>query len=298
MKILITGSSGMLGTDLCDVLEKDHKIIGVDINESHASCATPLVFYKVGITDADEIRRIVGEEHPDIVIHAAAWTDVDGCEGDPGKADAVNVKGTESVAKAAAGRDIPLILISTDFVFDGRKNEPYTEGDPPCPISVYARTKYEAEEAVKTLLPAYAIVRTSWLFGKQGRNFVDALISKAAAGEKLRVVGDQVGSPTYTKDFSTALAKLLEAGVTSGREIFHVSNSGRCSWYEFAEQIIGYKGSEGIAIEAITSDELDRPAKRPRFSVLDNGKFNRKTGYVMRPWQEALKEYLKSGRDV
>ncbi|MCK4852383.1 MAG: dTDP-4-dehydrorhamnose reductase [Candidatus Omnitrophica bacterium] len=289
MKILITGSSGMLGTDLCKALAKDHDIAGVDINVPPVKVHA---FHSASVIDADEIGRIMEGEKPDLVIHAAAWTDVDGCERDPEKAEAVNVKGTRNIVNAAAGRNIPVMFISTDFVFDGNKREPYMEDDDPCPVSVYGRTKYEAEEVVKSGSSAYAIVRTSWLFGRNGRNFVDTILSKAASGERLRVVNDQTGSPTYTKDLSAALAGFLCSGRVPGRDIFHVSNSGRCSWYEFAEYITGYKGFKEAVIEKVASDELARPAKRPCFSVLDNGKFSRATGYIMRPWKEALEEYL------
>ncbi|MEA3488869.1 MAG: dTDP-4-dehydrorhamnose reductase [Candidatus Omnitrophota bacterium] len=304
MKILITGSSGMLGTELCEVLESDHAVAGVDITSPQSTVhpvpeqvryrtSGPRRFYEADITDAERIREVFDQEKPGMVIHAAAWTDVDGCEEDPEKAYTLNTTGTENVARAAAANAVPLIFLSTDFVFDGEKNQPYTEKDRTAPISVYGRTKEEAEKVVERSLEKYAIVRTSWLFGKNGRNFVDTIVNRGRSGNRIRVVNDQTGAPTYAKDLARAIKKLVDPAAILSGDIYHISNAGWCSWYDLSVRVLErVEGLAGTAVEPITSDEFKRPAKRPRFSVLDNSKFIRTTGFCMRPWEEAVDEYL------
>jgi len=295
MKILITGSNGMLGTDLSALLAEDNHIVGVDITDPPDPERMPHSFHKASITDAARMMEVMEEETPELVIHTAAWADVDGCEKEPKKAEEVNTKGTFNTAKAAARVGAPMIFISTDFVFNGKKTTPYSETDTPDPISVYGRTKYEAERELENVMGSYVILRISWLFGRNGKNFVNTIISKAGFQNKISVVNDQTGSPTYTKDISQAIRKLLETDLSSRRDIFHVSNSGSCSWYEFAKRILEVKGIKRVKVEPVSSKDLARPAARPPFSVLDNTKFETETGYVMRPWQEALEVYLKNG---
>ncbi len=295
MKILVTGSSGMLGTALCEVLSAEHKLVGIDLKNSQVKTFDPRTFYKCDLTDGGCFREILDKESPDIVIHSAAWTDVDGCELDPEKAERANVAATDNVASAAAAENCSVIFISTDFVFNGHKTTAYSEEDKVDPINVYGRTKQAAEEKIKEKLDKYTIVRTSWLYGGNGSNFVDAIIRRLNVEEKIRVVDDQVGSPTYTNDLADALAKLIRLSGKIEKEIFHIANSGRCSWYDFARQVIdGVDKGQGIEIEPITSGELKRPAPRPRFSVLNIGKFQKTTGCTIRPWQDALEEYLKN----
>ncbi len=292
-KILITGSSGMLGSDLCPMLEKNHEIIGLDIIDPKKGCE-PKRFYKANIVDFCEIEKVFAKEKPDFVIHTVAWTDVDGCQLDPVKAHNINVEGLYNLVIILSRVKVPLIFISTDFVFAGERNTPYVEDDAPMPLSVYGMTKYKGEEIIKGVLKKYAIVMTSWLYGKNGKNFVDTIITKARETGKLKVVNDQVGSPTYTKDLTLGLKGLIDRFDFKRGEIFHVSNSGSCSWYEFALEILkNVPGSENIAVEPIGSEELARPAKRPRFSVLDNSKFEKYTGIHMRLWKEAVKEFIK-----
>ncbi|MFC1644280.1 dTDP-4-dehydrorhamnose reductase [Candidatus Omnitrophota bacterium] len=294
MKILITGSSGMLGTELCEVFARENEIVGVDVIAPSDASGRRQVFYEASITDPDRIKEVFDKEKPELVIHAAAWTDVDGCERDPDKAYEVNALGTENVARASARTGkAPVIFISTDFVFDGEKGAPYTEEDEPCQINVYGRTKRAAEEVLERAQTDYAIVRTGWLYGKNGKNFVDTVIAKGKAEGHLRVVDDQAGSPTYTKDLARALKELVLSLNKFEKGIFHVSNSGRCSWYDFALEIFAdVENMDKVAVEAITSRELDRPAQRPRFSVLDNSRFQNLTGHRLRPWQEALADYI------
>ena len=293
MKILITGSSGMLGSDLCEVLGGSHELTGMDLRGPSPEAKGPQDFRQVDMTDSDAVEKVFADVRPEIVLHAAAWTDVDGCELDPEKARSMNTYGTLVVAGAAEKCGAALVLISTDFVFDGRKDTPYTEGDEVSPISVYGRTKLAAEEAVKGTVSRYAIVRTSWLYGRNGRNFVDTVITKGREKGRLSVVDDQVGSPTYTVDLARALKALSESAYATECETFHVSNSGRCSWHGFAVRVLAEAWLGGdVTVEPIKSDALDRPAKRPAFSVLDNTKFQSATGFTMRPWEDALKEFL------
>lgn len=289
MKILITGSSGMLGTDLCEVLAREHEIVGLDINEGSSGH-----FYKADILNREMISEIIEKEKPDFVIHAAAWTDVDGCEGDPDRAERINTFGTENVARASASHGVPLIFISTDYVFDGEAKRPYAENDRTNPINVYGRTKQKAEEIISKVGDQYIIARTSWLFGRNGKNFVDTVMSKAVKEKTLKVVDDQVGTPTYTRDLAAALAALVGSIGTIGRETLHVTNSGRCSWYEFAARILREKGLKDAKVIPVRSSEYPRPARRPSFSVLDNKKFQKMTGHRTRDWSEALKEYIKN----
>ncbi len=281
----------MLGTELCKVLAADHEVAGLDIIRSQVSGRRSQVFYEGDITDPDRVDEVIEEARPDLVIHAAAWTDVDGCENDPDKAYAVNTDGTYNLVKSAGKRDIPFLLISTDFVFEGEKGTPYDEGEEGSPLSVYGKSKWRAEQLVKRALSRFAIVRTSWLYGAGGRNFVDTVIAKAKSGEALRVVNDQVGSPTYAGDLAKALKDLIAAVDGFSGEVYHISNSGQCSWYDFACRALEEAGVDAEVSE-ITSAELDRPAPRPKFSVMSTEKFSGIVGRKMRPWEDALREYI------
>lgn len=297
--VLITGSSGMLGCDLSKELRKSYEACGADLVHDPQSIVHR--FVKCDITDKQSVESVVNKVKPDMIIHAAAWTDVDGCEGNPAKAYLINRDGTKNVALACKYLDIPLVYISTDFVFDGRKRTSYKESDRTRPLSAYADSKFQGEITVKELVKKYFIVRTSWLYGSYGKNFVDTIIVKAKTVPVLKVVNDQVGSPTYAKDLSKALHALLDKVFMMDDErramdesgIYHLSNSGSVSWYEYAKTILKIVGLKTQVIP-ISSEELDRPAKRPAMSVLDNSKFRKLTGFRMRNWKVALKDYLSS----
>lgn len=286
-KILITGSSGMLGVDLCRELGRDFELYGADVRRAGGRVQK---FYRCDITKKQSILTIVKKIKPDIIIHTAAMTNVDGCELNPKKAYKINSLGTNNVVSACKAVDAVLIYISTDFVFDGKKKKPYIETDKPHSLGVYADSKLKGENAVKKILKKYFIIRTSWLFGKHGQNFVDTILKLAKKENCLKVVNDQVGSPTYTKDLAKAIHVLIDK-IYSGTGIYHVSNSGSISWFDYAREILRLKNMH-TKIVPISSKELDRPAKRPAMSVLDNSKFIKYTGYRMRNWQEALKEYV------
>lgn len=290
-KILITGSSGMLGIDLCQELSGDHALVGLDILKDQKSEGKAREYFECDITSEEKVADAILKARPDIVIHTAAWTDVDGCERDPGRARRINSEGTKNIASACKSAGVILIYISTDFVFDGGKKTPYIETDRPAPLSKYAESKLEGEEYIRGILKNYYILRTGWLYGKNGKNFVDTILEKAKAGNALKVVDDQVGSPTYTKDLAKAIRALIDK---IGKEpgIYHVSNSGSVSWYEYAKEILRLKGVKTQTVP-ISSEELARPARRPAMSILDNSKFVGITGYKMRDWKKALKEYLE-----
>jgi dTDP-4-dehydrorhamnose reductase len=307
-KVLITGSSGMLGVDLSQELDGKFEVFGMDVVRRSSSVVRK--FYKCDITKKQEVADFIKRVNSDIVIHAAAWTDVDGCELDPKKAYKVNSEGTKNVALACKSAGVPLIYISTDFVFDGKKKSAYVEDDRTNPISAYGDSKLKGEEAVRDILKEYYILRTSWLYGRHGKNFVDTILAKAKSEKALQVVNDQVGSPTFTRDLAKAIRALLdtfssklpgphstragagEARSSKGYGIYHVSNAGSVSWYEYAKEILRLARS-GTKVDPISSKKMGRPAKRPAMSALDNSKFIKFTGYRMRNWKEALRDYIE-----
>ena len=295
-RILITGSGGMLGIDLARELGKGYEVIGTDIVRNPKSVVHK--FYKADVTSLRQMKAVVGKAMPDIVIHTAAWTDVDGCELRSKKAYRINTGGAKNAALACRSSGAGLVYISTDFVFDGRKKRPYRESDKTGPLNVYADSKLKGEFAVKKTLKRYLILRTGWLYGKHGRNFVDTIAATAGRDGLLRVVDDQVGSPTYTVDLAKAIRALLgrigskpDALSSKAFGTYHISNSGRVSWYEYAKTILRFSGIKA-EVAPISSRELGRPARRPAMSVMDNSKFGKTAGYRMRGWKSALREYL------
>ena len=294
VKVLITGSGGMLGSDLRGVLAAAFEIAGMDLCEPRGENQVPFSFTRGSINDPEAVKGILSKERPGLIVHAAAWTDVDGCELDHAKAYRVNAEGTATIAALAEEFGIPLVYISTDFVFDGLKASPYTEEDTCGPISVYGKSKREGEEAVIRTLSRYAILRTSWLYGRSGKNFVDTIASKVRSGGDLKVVNDQTGCPTYTMDLALAIRRLIERAGVEGKEIYHICSAGSCTWYDFAVKIKSLiPGTEKTVIEPVSSAQLSRPAARPGYSVLDTSKFEARTGFKMRAWDSALEEYLK-----
>jgi dTDP-4-dehydrorhamnose reductase len=208
---------------------------------------------------------------------------------------AVNAEGTRRVAEGCRRAGAGLIYLSTDYVFDGGKGAPYAEVDIAAPLNAYGRSKLEGEGAVRSLVARWIVVRTAWLYGVHGENFVKTILGKAEAGEPLRVVDDQVGSPTYAADLAGAVDLLLSRGQTG---IFHVTNRGSCSWYDFAREILRLAGADVRRVRRISSEELNRPARRPAYSVLENAAWRRAGHPPLRPWPEALAEMLGSLRAV
>lgn len=277
MRILITGGDGQLGRALHRLLAGEGWVDAPDVD-------------RLDITDEDAVTGYFGDRRPNVVYHAAAWTDVDGCERDPERAFLVNERGAAVVARAAAGRGARLLAVSTDFVFDGDKGEPYMETDEPSPLSVYGRSKRAGESAVLEACPGAAVVRTAWLFGEGGTgNFVTAILAAADHGRLLRVVNDQFGSPTYAADLAEALVRLARR---KAEGIFHGVNSGETSRYDFARAVLDLSGRRDVAIEAIGSDEVNRPAPRPLRSTLGGNRLSEAGVPPLRPWRAALEEYL------
>jgi len=277
MKILILGYKGMLGSDLMLRMVAAHDVTGKDVDD-------------FDITLEDDCRRVIAECLPDVVINAAAYTNVDGCETDRERCFAVNAVGVKNIALACRGKGIRIVHFSTDYIFDGRKETPYLEEDEPAPLNVYGSSKLEGERFLQAFSDRWLLIRTAWLYGKNGKNFVKTILEKAAAVKTLDVVDDQIGAPTYSWDLAAAVQLLIEGGHEG---LFHLTNRGRCSWYEFACKILQYAGKNDVIVRPIPSSGLVRPAVRPAWSVLSCRKFSEATGKAMRFWQIALQDYLE-----
>lgn len=236
------------------------------------------------------VARAMKDNRPDVVVNCAAFTDVDGCESDAEGAFRANAEGPGVLAAACRERGALLLHISTDFVFDGRKGSPYTEEDEPNPLSVYARSKWEGEKAVAAAGGNWIVARTAWLYGLHGKNFVKTMLRLASEREELSVVADKAGSPTWTRDLAEALIALLLSGA---RGVYHCANAGACSRYE---QVMETVKAAGLRTRVLPTDSsaFPLPAPRPDATPLDCSKLARDTGYAMRPWQEAIREYVRS----
>lgn len=268
-RILVTGSGGMLGQDLCPILEDE----GFEVIETNRET--------LDVTDADEVIDVLQKEIPDMVIHCAAYTNVDKAEDEPEIAHKINVSGTENLAQACAKFNITLVYISTDYVFDGEKGVKYLPDDTLNPLNVYGKTKLEGENCVKKYCKKFYIVRTSWLYGIHGKNFVETMISLADKPE-LKVVNDQIGCPTWTVELAQGIAKLIKENVPYGT--YHICGSGQCSWWEFACEIFKLAKLK-VNVKPCTTEEFPRKACRPKFSVMENYG-------ICRDWKKALKDYM------
>jgi dTDP-4-dehydrorhamnose reductase len=240
------------------------------------------------IRSPDQVDKAVSESNPEWIVLSAAYTDVDGCEINPTLAAAVNTHGAANVAKAAANSRAKLLFVSTDYVFDGKNNTPYETDEPRHPINAYGKSKADAEAKIQALLPDACIVRTSWLFGPEGKCFPDTILKLAASRREIEVVNDQRGCPTYTFDLADAIIKLCHAGAKS---IVHATNRGVCTWYDFAAETLRQARS-GTLVRPTTSDKFVRPAPRPSYSVLSDASLSA-YGIHMRAWQDTLPDYLR-----
>ncbi|NOZ22852.1 MAG: dTDP-4-dehydrorhamnose reductase [Planctomycetes bacterium] len=284
MKILVTGALGMLGAELVRFLKTQPTVTGIvqrDIDD------LPIEQEKVVVPEVKEIA-------PDLLINCAAYTDVDGCESKHALAVAANAAGPGNLAKAVSACGARLIHISTDFVFDGKKTAPYTEEDAPNPLSVYGRSKLEGERLIAEHCGDYAILRTAWLYGEHGKNFVDTITRLGREKEELKVVSDEIGSPTWTHDLVEAIWAVVTHPACTG--VFHASNSGHCSRFEQAQRIVGLTGGTAV-VRPTTAEEYGLPAPRPSSVILDTTKLTRATGYRMRNWEVAMGEYLAKAGD-
>ncbi len=271
----MTGAKGMLGTDVCAVLSKDHEVIGFDIDD-------------FDIVDPDAVKGAITSVSPDVIIHLAAFTNVEACETECQSAFNTNAIGTLNVAKAAREAGSLLVYVSTDYVFDGKKTSPYIETDTPNPINFYGITKLYGEEYVKSLCVKHLILRTSWLFGANGRNFVDTILSKARRGESLRVIDDQRGCPTYTLHLAYGIEQAIGRKLEG---IVHLTSSGEATWYELAVRTLEEAGIR-CEIQPVATQEYPAKARRPHYSVLGS-LIVRYAGLDPLPhWIEGLRDHL------
>lgn len=273
MKILVTGANGQLGREVARQ-GTGHELILTD-------------YEKLDITDSAAVASFMREIKADAVIHCAAYTNVDGAEDDADGAFRVNVVGAQNMAAACLETGARMVYVSTDYVFDGQSQKPYREFDATNPQSVYGVTKWQGEQIVKEILGRHYILRTAWLYG-DGNNFVKTMLRLAATNDTLRVVHDQIGTPTSTAELTKAIFKLLASDAYG---TYHGTCQGQCSWYDFACEIFR-QAEKNVKVIPVTTDEFPRPAKRPAHSVLDNYMLRMTVGDPMSTWQEALKEYL------
>ena len=281
MKILITGSQGLLGQEVVEVCRnRGDEVLATDI----ASSAAPL-----DITSPAAVRGFLASNRPDWVVNCAAFTDVDGCEGREDLAFELNARAPGHLARACEEHGAKLLHISTDYVFDGEKSGPYEEDDEPNPLSVYGKSKRAGEISVQEGVEHYLIVRTQWLFGPHGRNFVSTILGLAQERDTLSVVNDQWGSPTYSKDLARALRVLIDC---DARGVFHVRNRGKATWFDLARHAINLLGLPTQVVPVDTS-AFPRPARRPMNGILSTRRFTQITGKVMPSWQISLKSYIK-----
>lgn len=277
MKVFVTGVKGQLGFDVVNELNKrGHEAVGVDIDE-------------MDITDKDSVNRVIKAAAPDAVIHCAAYTAVDAAEDNEELCRNVNAKGTEYIAGVCRELDIKMMYISTDYVFNGQGTRPWEPDDERAPLNVYGQTKYEGELAVEENLAKYFIIRIAWVFGVNGKNFIKTMLNLGKTHDKLTVVADQTGSPTYTYDLARLLVDMIE---TEKYGRYHATNEGECTWYEFACEIFRQAGMD-VKVEPVGSDQYPAKAKRPANSRMNKDKLE-ENGFLPLPfWQDALKRYLE-----
>jgi len=274
--VLVTGARGQLGQELVNSANTAVNIVGVGRD-------------RLDVTDAEQCMRVTAELQPDAIVHAAAYTAVDAAESEPEAAWKINVDGTRHVAAAAEAVGAKLIYVSTDYVFDGSGVRPYREDDSTSPRTEYGKTKLAGERIAAAICSRLFIVRASWIYGKYGQNFVHTMLKLAETKKELMVVNDQFGSPTYTVDLADFLLQLVQ---TEQYGTYHASNSGACTWYEFACAILAETGHQDITVNPCTTAQFPRPAPRPAYSVLGHDAVRRAGFSPFRHWRQALQEYL------
>ena len=293
MRVLITGAAGMFGTDARRLFaEHGHEVIATDVGPAATGEIRML-----DITDSAAVRAMAAEVKPELILHPAAYTNVDGCERDPDTAYKVNALGTWNVASAAEEANAALVAISTDFVFDGTKGTPYTEFDAPNPLSHYGASKLAGENLARGACRKTYIVRTSWLYGVHGKNFPYTIINLAKSKPELPIVGDQIGTPMYTIDLVETILGLIATPLYG---VYHVSNRGETSWADFAREVVRQSGVGNVPVRDITSDEyatmFGSPTRRPAYSVMRHYALELQGRDTLRPWQDALTDFLASAK--
>ena len=277
MKVLVTGVKGQLGYDVVNELTKrGHIAIGTDIEE-------------MDITDAGSVDKVIKESAPDAVVHCAAYTAVDAAEDNVDLCRKINAEGTQNIANVCKELDIKMVYISTDYVFDGEGERPWEPDDNRTPLNVYGQTKYEGELAVENTLEKFFIVRIAWVFGVNGKNFIKTMLNLGKTRDSLTVVNDQFGSPTYTYDLAKLLVDMVE---TDKYGIYHATNEGICTWYEFACEIFKQAGMD-IKVSPVLASEYPAKAKRPSNSRMSKEKLTENGFEKLPTWQDALSRYLK-----
>lgn len=277
MKVVVTGAKGQLGQDVVlELARQNHEAIGADREQ-------------LDVTNEASVQAFISDVRPDVILHCAAYTNVDGAEENEDAAYQVNALGTEYLAKAAKQVGAKMLYVSTDYVFDGTATEPYEVDEPTKPLGAYGRTKLAGEELLQKNLEQFFIVRTAWVFGVHGNNFVKTMLRLGKERGEVGVVHDQVGSPTYTVDLARFMVELME---TQEYGIYHATNSGVCSWYEFAVEIFKQAGLN-VIVNPLTTEQFPRPAARPKYSVLSKKKIEEQGLMPLRDWKEALNAYLE-----
>ena len=277
MKVMITGANGQLGRDLVELIGQQHETVGLGRNQ-------------LDIRNLKQCKQVVREIKPNVILHTAAYTAVDLAESQEDEAYAVNAYGSRNIAMAAEEIGAKLCYISTDYVFDGTAATPYKEYDATNPQGVYGKSKYAGEQLVQSFSSQYFILRTSWVYGQHGNNFVKTMLKLGREKDQLMVVHDQIGSPTYTVDLCRFLLELIK---TDNFGIYHASNSGQCSWYEFAQAIFE-ESQIHIKVIPCTTEQFPRPAARPPYSVMNHLAIRANGLTDLRPWRKALKEFLQT----
>jgi dTDP-4-dehydrorhamnose reductase len=276
MRILVTGAAGMFGGEMVKHLSDEHEVRGIDLPDAD-------------LTDFEATRSVIHAFEPDLVIHPAAWTDVNGCALEPEKAIRINGFGSQHVAIATAEINAAIVYISSNEVFDGYKNKPYREYDVTNPINPYGYSKVVGERAVMSLNPRHYVVRAAWMFGHGGKNFIQAILNAAQAGKQLRVVTNEVANPTYTNDLTEAIGRLI---LTGRYGVYHLTNAGACSRYAFARYILDRAGYESVSLTPITGSEWQRPSQPPEYTSLAN-EAGALIGIKLRHWMSAVDAFLK-----
>ena len=278
MKVLVTGASGQLGYDVVrELTKRGHEAIGVGSKE-------------MDVTDAKMVEKVITDAKVDVVMHGAAYTAVDAAEDNEEQCRLVNANGTENIAAVCKKLDIPMVYISTDYVFDGQGTRPWEPEEERHPLNVYGQTKYEGELAVQKYLEKYFIVRIAWVFGINGNNFIKTMLRLSKTHDTLTVINDQIGSPTYTYDLARLLVDMME---TDKYGIYHATNEGLCSWYEFAVEIFRQAGVPMNVIPVTSAEYKAAKAKRPFNSRMNKDKLEKKGFERLPQWQDALARYLE-----
>ena len=296
MKAFVTGVGGQLGHDVMNELAKrGFEGVGTDLAPEYSgiqdgTSVVSMPYVQLDITDPDQVRKVMNEVKPDVCIHCAAWTAVDKAEEFPDKCRLVNAGGTENIAKVCEELDIPMMYFSTDYVFDGNGTRPWEPDDPYAPLDVYGKTKAEGEEAVIAHVKKFFILRIAWVFGTNGHNFIKTMLKLAKTHDTLRVVSDQIGTPTYTYDLARLVVDMIQ---TDKYGKYHVTNEGGyISWYDFTCEIFRQAGITNMKVIPVTSEEYGAAAKRPYNSRMNRSKITENGFKPLPDWKDALARYL------